>query len=106
LPLVLLGHSLGQLEVAAPWLVHRRFYSGLAVSIFRMARARSMRLRAGRSLPGCFTQARPIGQRRASADFAQAAPAAEVQVQCFEGMYPEIFNDLYRPQVFTSLKRW
>jgi alpha-beta hydrolase superfamily lysophospholipase len=26
--------------------------------------------------------------------------------QCFEGMYHEIFNDLYRAQVFNALKRW
>lgn len=43
---------------------------------------------------------------QASAYFAQAAPADVVQAQCFEAMYHEIFNDLYRAQVFAALKRW
>jgi alpha-beta hydrolase superfamily lysophospholipase len=43
---------------------------------------------------------------QASADFAQSAPKAVVQAECFEAMYHEIFNDLYRAQVFTALKRW
>jgi alpha-beta hydrolase superfamily lysophospholipase len=43
---------------------------------------------------------------QASADFARSAPKGVVQAQCFEGMYHEIFNDLYRAQVFTALKRW
>jgi alpha-beta hydrolase superfamily lysophospholipase len=43
---------------------------------------------------------------QASADFARAAPAAVLQAECFEAMYHEIFNDLYRAQVFTALKRW
>ena len=43
---------------------------------------------------------------QASAAFAQSAPAAVVQSQCFEAMYHEIFNDLYRAQVFSALKRW
>ena len=44
--------------------------------------------------------------RKASAYFAATAPATVVQTQCFEGMYHEIFNDLYRAQVFNALKRW
>lgn len=43
---------------------------------------------------------------QATADFANAAPQAVVQAQCFEAMYHEIFNDLYRAQVFAALKRW
>jgi alpha-beta hydrolase superfamily lysophospholipase len=43
---------------------------------------------------------------QATAEFAHAAPPKVVQTQCFEAMYHEIFNDLYRAQVFTALKRW
>ena len=43
---------------------------------------------------------------QATSDFVNAAPQAVVQAQCFEAMYHEIFNDLYRAQVFTALKRW
>jgi alpha-beta hydrolase superfamily lysophospholipase len=43
---------------------------------------------------------------QASADFARSAPKDVVQAECFEAMYHEIFNDLYRAQVFTALKRW
>ena len=43
---------------------------------------------------------------QASADFASSAPKDVVQAECFEAMYHEVFNDLYRAQVFASLKRW
>jgi hypothetical protein len=43
---------------------------------------------------------------QASADFARSAPKGVVQAQCFEGDDHEIFNDLFRAQVFTALKRW
>ena len=88
-------------------LVHRRISAGLAAWILQNGE-KTLVDAAKWDVPTLLLYA---GQDRlvnaqASADFAQAAPAAVVQAQCFEGMYHEIFNDLYRAQVFTALKRW
>jgi alpha-beta hydrolase superfamily lysophospholipase len=88
-------------------LVHRRISAGLAAWILTQG-AQTLEDAAQWQVPTLLLYA---GQDRlvnaqASADFAQAAPADLVQAQCFEAMYHEIFNDLYRAQVFTALKRW
>lgn len=88
-------------------MVHRRISLGLAAWILEQG-ARTLDDAAQWQVPTLLLYA---GQDRlvnaqASADFAQAAPKAVVQTQCFEAMYHEIFNDLYRAQVFTALKRW
>lgn len=44
----------------------------------------------------------PAGSRR----FAQAAPAALVQSQCFEDLYHELFNESEVAAVFGSLQHW
>lgn len=88
-------------------LVHRRIAAGLAAWILNNG-AQTLLDAAQWSVPTLLLYA---GQDRlvnaqASADFADAAPQAVVQAQCFEGMYHEIFNDLYRAQVFSALQRW
>ncbi len=88
-------------------LVHRRISAGLAAWILTQG-AQTLQDAGHWQVPTLLLYA---GQDRlvnaqASADFAQSAPADVVQAQCFEGMYHEIFNDLYRAQVFTALKRW
>ena len=88
-------------------MVHRRISTGLAAWILNNG-TQTLEDAAQWSVPTLLLYA---GQDRlvnaqASADFAQAAPKSVVQAQCFEGMYHEIFNDLYRAQVFTALKRW
>ena len=88
-------------------LVHRRISTGLAAWILENG-ARTLEDAGQWSVPTLLLYA---GQDRlvnaqASAAFAQSAPAAVVQSQCFEAMYHEIFNDLYRAQVFSALKRW
>jgi len=88
-------------------LVHRRISTGLAAWILENG-ARTLEEAGQWSVPTLLLYA---GQDRlvnaqASAAFAQSAPAAVVQSQCFEAMYHEIFNDLYRAQVFSALKRW
>jgi alpha-beta hydrolase superfamily lysophospholipase len=88
-------------------LVHRRIAAGLAAWILDNG-AQTLADAAQWSVPTLLLYA---GQDRlvnaqASADFANAAPQAVVQAQCFEGMYHEIFNDLYRAQVFSALQRW
>ncbi len=88
-------------------MVHRRISTGLAAWILNNG-TQTLEDAAQWSVPTLLLYA---GQDRlvnaqASADFAQAAPKTVVQAQCFEGMYHEIFNDLYRAQVFTALKRW
>ena len=88
-------------------LVHRRISAGLAAWILTQG-AQTLEDAGQWQVPTLLLYA---GQDRlvsaqASADFARAAPAAVLQAQCFEGMYHEIFNDLYRAQVFTALKRW
>jgi alpha-beta hydrolase superfamily lysophospholipase len=88
-------------------LVHRRIAAGLAAWILNNG-AQTVQDAAQWSVPTLLLYA---GQDRlvnaqASADFAHAAPKSVVQAQCFEGMYHEIFNDLYRAQVFSALQRW
>lgn len=88
-------------------LVHRRISTGLAAWILENG-ARTLEDAGQWTVPTLLLYA---GQDRlvnaqASAAFAQSAPAAVVQSQCFEAMYHEIFNDLYRAQVFSALKRW
>jgi alpha-beta hydrolase superfamily lysophospholipase len=88
-------------------LVHRRISAGLAAWILAQG-AQTLEDAAHWQVPTLLLYA---GQDRlvnaqASADFARAAPAAVLQAECFEAMYHEIFNDLYRAQVFTALKRW
>ena len=88
-------------------LVHRRIAAGLAAWILDNG-AQTLADAAQWSVPTLLLYA---GQDRlvnaqASADFADAAPKAVVQAQRFEGMYHEVFNDLYRAQVFAALKRW
>lgn len=88
-------------------MVHRRISTGLAAWILNNG-TQTLEDAAQWSVPTLLLYA---GQDRlvnaqASADFAQAAPKSVVQAQCFEDMYHEIFNDLYRAQVFTALKRW
>jgi alpha-beta hydrolase superfamily lysophospholipase len=88
-------------------MVHRRISTSLAAWILNNG-TQTLEDAAQWSVPTLLLYA---GQDRlvnaqASADFAQAAPKSVVQAQCFEGMYHEIFNDLYRAQVFTALKRW
>ena len=88
-------------------LVHRRIAGGLAAWILNNG-AQTLMDAAQWSVPTLLLYA---GQDRlvnaqASADFAHAAPKAVVQAQRFEGMYHEIFNDLYRAQVFSALQRW
>ena len=88
-------------------LVHRRISAGLAAWILTQG-AQTLADAVQWQVPTLLLYA---GQDRlvnaqASADFARAAPAAVLQAECFEAMYHEIFNDLYRAQVFTALKRW
>jgi alpha-beta hydrolase superfamily lysophospholipase len=88
-------------------LVHRRISAGLAAWILTQG-AQTLADAGQWQVPTLLLYA---GQDRlvnplASADFARAAPAALLQAECFEGMYHEIFNDLYRAQVFAALKRW
>ncbi len=88
-------------------LVHRRISSGLAAWILTQG-AQTLADASHWQVPTLLLYA---GQDRlvnaqASADFARAAPAAVLQAECFAAMYHEIFNDLYRAQVFSALKRW
>ena len=88
-------------------MVHRRIATGLAAWILESGE-KTLVNAAKWEVPTLLLYA---GQDRlvnaqASADFARSAPKAVVQAECFEAMYHEIFNDLYRAQVFTSLRRW
>ena len=88
-------------------MVHRRIAIGLAAWILENGE-KTLDEAAKWQVPTLLLYA---GQDRlvnaqASADFARSAPKAVVQAECFEAMYHEIFNDLYRAQVFTALKRW
>jgi len=87
--------------------VHRRISAGLAAWILDNG-AQTLADAAQWSVPTLLLYAGQdhLVNAHASADFAQTAPQAVVQSQCFEGMYHEIFNDLYRAQVFAALKRW
>ena len=88
-------------------MVHRRIATGLAAWILENGE-KTLQDAATWQVPTLLLYA---GQDRlvnaqASADFARSAPKAVVQAECFEAMYHEVFNDLYRAQVFTALKRW
>jgi alpha-beta hydrolase superfamily lysophospholipase len=88
-------------------MVHRRIATGLAAWILENGE-KTLAEAAKWQVPTLLLYA---GQDRlvnaqASADFARSAPKTVVQAECFEAMYHEIFNDLYRAQVFTTLKRW
>jgi alpha-beta hydrolase superfamily lysophospholipase len=88
-------------------LVHRRISLGLAAWILENGE-KTLHDAAKWPIPTLLMYAGQdkLVNAQASADFAHAAPQAVVQAQCFEAMYHEIFNDLYRAQVFTALKRW
>lgn len=91
----------------ADGLVHRRISAGLAAWILENGE-KTLHEAAKWQVPTLLLYAGQdkLVNAQASADFAHAAPQAMVQAQCFEAMYHEIFNDLYRAQVFTALKRW
>jgi alpha-beta hydrolase superfamily lysophospholipase len=88
-------------------LVHRRISTGLAAWILENGE-KTLGDAAQWQVPTLLLYAGQdkLVNAQATADFANAAPPAVVQTQCFEAMYHEIFNDLYRAQVFTALKRW
>ena len=88
-------------------LVHRRISAGLAAWIVTEGE-KTQQAAAQWQVPTLLLYAGQdrLVDRKASAYFAATAPATVVQTQCFEGMYHEIFNDLYRTQVFVALKRW
>jgi alpha-beta hydrolase superfamily lysophospholipase len=88
-------------------LVHRRISAGLAAWILENG-AKTLHDAAQWQVPTLLLYAGQdkLVNAQATADFASSAPQAVVQAQCFEAMYHEIFNDLYRAQVFTALKRW
>ncbi len=88
-------------------LVHRRISAGLAAWILENSE-KTLHAAAKWEVPTLLLYAGQdkLVNAQASADFAYAAPQTVVQAQCFEGMYHEIFNDLYRAQVFNALKRW
>ena len=88
-------------------LVHRRISVGLAAWILENGE-KTLHDAAKWPIPTLLMYAGQdkLVNAQASADFAHAAPQAVVQAQCFEAMYHEIFNDLYRAQVFAALKRW
>jgi alpha-beta hydrolase superfamily lysophospholipase len=88
-------------------LVHRRISAGLAAWILENGE-KTLCDAVKWEVPTLLLYAGQdkLVNAQASADFAQAAPQAVVQAQCFEAMYHEIFNDLYRAQVFAALKRW
>jgi len=88
-------------------LVHRRISVGLAAWILENGE-KTLQDAAKWQAPTLLMYAGQdkLVNAQASADFVHAAPQAVVQAQCFEAMYHEIFNDLYRAQVFAALKRW
>ena len=88
-------------------LVHRRISTGLAAWILENGE-KTLADAAQWEVPTLLLYAGQdkLVNAQATADFARAAPQAVVQAQCFEAMYHEIFNDLYRAQVFAALKRW
>ncbi len=91
---------------ADPW-VHRRISAGLAAWILQNGDATLAQASAW-SVPTLLLYAGQdhLVDATASTRFAQAAPPAWVQAQCFEDMYHEIFNDPEAEQVFAQLKRW
>jgi alpha-beta hydrolase superfamily lysophospholipase len=88
-------------------LVHRRVSTGLAAWILENGK-KTLGDAAQWQVPTLLLYAGQdkLVNAQATAEFAHAAPKTVVQAQCFEAMYHEIFNDLYRAQVFTALKRW
>ncbi|WP_090044089.1 alpha/beta hydrolase [Limnohabitans sp. 2KL-27] len=88
-------------------LVHRRISTGLAAWILENGE-KTLADAAQWEVPTLLLYAGQdkLVNAQATADFARAAPQAVAQAQCFEAMYHEIFNDLYRAQVFAALKRW
>ncbi|WP_353238025.1 lysophospholipase [Limnohabitans sp.] len=88
-------------------MVHRRIATGLAAWILENGE-KTLVDAAKWEVPTLLLYAGKdrLVNAQASADFASSAPKAVVQAECFEAMYHEIFNDLYRAQVFTALKRW
>ncbi|PIT83470.1 alpha/beta hydrolase [Limnohabitans sp. 15K] len=88
-------------------LVHRRIATGLAAWILENGE-KTLADAAQWQVPTLLLYAGQdkLVNAQATADFASSAPQDLVQTQCFEAMYHEIFNDLYRAQVFTALKRW
>ncbi len=91
----------------ADTLVHRRISMGLAAWILENGK-KTLGDAAQWQVPTLLLYAGQdkLVNAQASADFASAAPQTVVQAQCFEAMYHEVFNDLYRAQVFSALKRW
>ena len=91
----------------ADGLVHRRISTGLAAWILENG-GKTLDDAAKWEVPTLLLYAGQdkLVNAQATADFVHAAPDAVVQAQCFEAMYHEIFNDLYRAQVFAALKRW
>ena len=88
-------------------LVHRRISTGLAAWILENGE-KTLADAPQWEVPTLLLYAGQdkLVNAQATADFAHAAPQTVVQAQCFEAMYHEIFNDLYRAQVFAALKRW
>lgn len=91
---------------ADPW-VHRRISAGLAAWILQNGDA-TLAQASDWSVPTLLLYAGQdhLVDATASTRFAQAAPPAWVQAQCFEDMYHEIFNDPEAELVFAQLKRW
>jgi len=88
-------------------MVHRRIATGLAAWILENGE-KTLVDAAKWQVPTLLLYAGQdkLVNAQASADFARSAPKDVVHAECFEAMYHEIFNDLYRAQVFTALKRW
>ena len=88
-------------------LVHRRISAGLAAWILENGE-KTLHDASKWQVPTLLLYAGQdkLVNPQATADVANAAPQAVVQAQCFEAMYHEILNDLYRAQVFAALKRW
>jgi alpha-beta hydrolase superfamily lysophospholipase len=88
-------------------MVHRRISTGLAAWILENGQ-KTLDDAAKWPVPTLLLYAGKdrLVNSQASADFASSAPKDVVQAECFEAMYHEVFNDLYRAQVFASLKRW
>jgi alpha-beta hydrolase superfamily lysophospholipase len=88
-------------------MVHRRISMGLAAWILENGQ-KTLDDAAKWPVPTLLLYAGKdrLVNAQASADFASSAPKDVVQAECFEAMYHEVFNDLYRAQVFASLKRW
>jgi len=88
-------------------LVHRRISTGLAAWILENGE-KTLGDAPQWQVPTLILYAGQdkLVNAQATSDFASAAPQSVVQAQCFEAMYHEIFNDLYRAQVFTALQRW